>query len=291
MYRIATYARKGQVPAISAFAFLLLLSFFVPPFIWAGSAVLFYLSFYIKITHLLKVVLLSATAVSLLFYLIDINPFVAMSITLVWVLLLPFLFIYKKYGFSLTFELLSFFALLVCFIILSNFDSVAIWQNYFSELLSNATKNELQAQKLEQALTKIYPILTGIIVSVFLFGYIVSIIFARFWQNKDLKKNDFWSDFLQIKFSKLSTILAIVLTILSVLFSDVIFLQNFLYIFVALFMFQGLAIGHYFSQHKNLSPVWITGFYIALFLFFYPLVLLVSLVGVADYWGNFRRLK
>jgi hypothetical protein len=232
----------------------------------------------------------SAIIAGIITYLSGLSPLVIVVFGLFWLLLLPLLFVYKKYGFSITFEVIFFAGLLGCLFFYMTIDPVSFWENYFANILNSVGSNKVDEIKLLEVFSDIYPTLTGMLIGSVVAGFIISIVFARVWQNRQLKKNLFWSEFLKIKYSKIAVFITIIITVATFLFADIKLWQNLLYITISLFMLQGLAIFHFYAQSKNLSSTWITSFYIVLFLFFYPAGMLVSILGLTDYWINYRLL-
>ncbi|RLA07368.1 MAG: hypothetical protein DRQ51_06355 [Gammaproteobacteria bacterium] len=288
MYKIATFARSGQLQAIVTLSSLLLASIILPPLVWLSVAIIFYLGLDLNLIEISKVLLGSTIAAGIIIYVSGLSPLIILVFALFWVLLLPLLPIYKKYGLAITFEIIFFIGITVCLFFYATVDPIGFWENYFSTILSGIGGNKVDEIKLIEIFSNIYPTLTGLLIGSIVAGFTTSIIFAIFWQNKQLQKKIFWQNFLKIKYSKIAVFITIILTIATFLFSDVKLWQNMLYIAISLFMLQGISILHFYGQFKNLSSVWVTSFYIVLFLFFYPLVILVAVLGLTDYWVDYR---
>lgn len=67
-------------------------------------------------------------------------------------------------------------------------------------------------------------------------------------------------------------------------------LLNFIAIFLAVYFFQGISIGVYFARQK-LTPLIRMMILFLLLLFFQPFALFLVLVGLFDFWFDFRKLR
>jgi hypothetical protein len=65
---------------------------------------------------------------------------------------------------------------------------------------------------------------------------------------------------------------------------------NVLIVVAAVYCFQGLAVASFFFRTK-LSPLMRMVGYVVFFLFFQVGMALVILLGLADFWFDFRKLK
>lgn len=142
---------------------------------------------------------------------------------------------------------------------------------------------EIPAQTIEN-ITKVATLVLAMF-AVFLWVSIILI--ARWWQSQLYYPGKFREDFYQIRLPKNVAYLAIVVIVASLL-SDSVLMQDLSAVLIAGLIFPGLAITHHAFAKRDLSSIWLVGFYFLLFLF-PQTILIVAAMGLIDTWLDIRN--
>lgn len=112
---------------------------------------------------------------------------------------------------------------------------------------------------------------------------------GRWWQSELYNPGQFKIDFYQLKLSKSTAYIAILLAVLGLVSGQSVGLVYDLSgIVIVGLMFQGLAIAHQTVAIKQLHTAWLAGLYFLLFLFPQTMLILAT-IGLVDTWVDFRN--
>ena len=301
MKAIAAYIMRGPIQAISTSAGFALIALILIPIGWplsylSGAAVAL-----VTLAQSLRQGVQTMLAASLLLALVTMlvlgSPAPALVFALmVWVPALLLAQLLKQTA-SLANTLLAAVALGVV-IILGSYvwldDPAAMWFDHISNTVLPQMKQaglEIPNESaLNASLKVISQILTGMAVTSLLFGQVVMLFIARWWQALMFKPGGFRQEFHQLRFGTLAAGISIAVIFLAVVGSGLLaeLALNLVMLLSMLFMFQGLAIGHAMVDKFKLNQAWLVAMYVVI-VFIMPYgLLLAATVGLIDNWIKFR---
>lgn len=115
------------------------------------------------------------------------------------------------------------------------------------------------------------------------------ILLGRWWQSQLYAPGQFGKDFYALRLSPQTAYAGIAVSIASLALGQT---NSLIYditgLFIAVFMFQGLAIAHATVSEKKASVGWLVGIYCLLFIF-PQMMLILATLGMIDTWMDFRR--
>lgn len=114
------------------------------------------------------------------------------------------------------------------------------------------------------------------------------VLLGRWWQSQLYLPGKFREDFYQLRLSNALAYTAIAVSIASLAMGqNTGLLYDLTGLFIAAFMFQGIAIAHATVTKKQASIGWLVGIYVLLFIFPQTMLILAT-IGLIDTWMNFR---
>lgn len=293
----AAYVLRGYWQAALTCAACALLSLLLPPFGYLSSAALALVTL-VKgpkaglITSAIAALFVAAMALMALN-----TPALALGMLLiVWLptwLLSYSLGQWNALGLSILGGIAVGFALIIGVYLL--IDSPAlVWQNYYLHDLLPAMKDAgLDVQMsgdFEQRLYSIARLMTGALIALVLFGLLLSLLLARYWQAGVQQPGAFGAEFRTLRLGLSAAGLAGLLMLAAFLGDGVIgeLSANLLLVSAVGFVLQGLAVIHAAAYAFGAQVGWLVGFYVLLI--FLPQVgFLVALFGWLDNLAHFRR--
>lgn len=181
-------------------------------------------------------------------------------------------------------------------------DPTAAWQAYFQvyfkTVVTPAFKqsgvNMSSLAAMEQAASQLADIMTGMVAAVLALGSIASLLLARAWQARLYRPGGFQQAFHALRLGQLAgAVAAGVFVLAAVLKAGTLanLADDLLFVVVAVFALQGLAVAHAVVKRRRASVGWLVGLYVLAALIPH-VVLLLAAAGVVDNWMNFRsRLR
>lgn len=122
-----------------------------------------------------------------------------------------------------------------------------------------------------------------------------SLFIARWWQSLLLHPGGFGEEFRQLRFGIIFAIVGMVLIALAMVVKEGMLGQIFTgmaVVVAVVFIFQGLAIAHYFAAVRKLKGVWLYMLYLMMMVLMPYELFLIALIGLSDNWANYRmRIK
>jgi hypothetical protein len=183
---------------------------------------------------------------------------------------------------------LSLTAIIVLYFVFPDFGE--LWRptlELFVQQLSDQSQGQLDSQALLRASEVVIRLMPGLVATSLLFGSMISLSLARWWQAALYNPGGFGSEFQSLKLGKLVAIVAVGIILASiVLGTDV--LNSMLMVLSMLYLTQGMSILHAIVNRKKMNVAWLYLVYILMF-FVPEVMVLMVLVGITDAWIDFRR--
>ena len=296
MRALASFIMHGRVQAIGSVVSLALLSLIVSPlaiFTTAGVAL-------VTLVHGYReglINILAATVILAVFTGIALNqPAIGLELALKFWLPAWFLasIVLIRNSMSLAIVVA---AAIACLLVLGFYfftNPAAYWYEVINTellpMLKEAGMKIQEGPKSEKLWLFMSKVMTGSALALFLALQTLSLLLARYWQALLYNPKGFAQEFRQLRFGKVATNVALVITVFAMTTANEMAL-NLFFIVIVLMMFQGLAVAHSLVAKCKLSPSLLIGMYfIMLFTLQHGAIglLLVSMIGLLDNWLNLR---
>jgi hypothetical protein len=156
-----------------------------------------------------------------------------------------------------------------------------------SQRLAEQYQGQISLQQLQQASDWVLRVLPGLFVSSMLFGAMISLFLARWWQAVLYNPGGFAKEFQSLQLGKTSALVAVAIVVLAVMFeSDMV--DALLMVVFTLYLMQGTAILHAVVNGRQLNKIWLVVIYGLVFMIPHMVVLL-AMLGVADAYIDIRQ--
>ncbi len=186
---------------------------------------------------------------------------------------------------------LVFGLLTIVYFYLQTGDPIAEWQKVFALLADNFTEAGLyEAEQSQQLVNELARWMTGFFAAGYFLQLVASLLLARWWQALLYNPGGFQQEFHQLRLSKLLAYFGAVLGVLSLLQLDMggDLLRYLTVLLMAAYLVQGLAVAHGIVKLLSLNRAWLIGVYIMLVITGPQMLIVISMLGLADIWMNFR---
>ena len=148
------------------------------------------------------------------------------------------------------------------------------------------SQGELSLQQLQEVEEMAIIMIPGFLAASVLFGTIISLFLARWWQSVILNPGGFAQEFQALNLGKMTAMIAVAIIVAVTLAGSELWYAMLLVV-LALYTTQGMSILHAVFKGRQLNRAWL--YLIYLVIFFSPEVAaMLILVGIADAWINFR---
>ena len=294
MQRLASFVMRGRSQAVMATSLLAMLSIVMPPLSVISSAVVALVTLREGRNTGLQVIGLSFLATAILSAIAIGTPVPAIGLALL--LWFPMWVLGQMLRVSCSLALvvqsaLVFGLLTIAYFYLQSSDPIADWQEIFAALSENFTEaglySKIDSQQLVHELARW---MTGFFAAGYFLQLVVSLLLSRWWQAQLYNPGGFQQEFHQLRFSRLLAYLGAGLGVLSLLElqagGDL--LRYLMILLMAAYFIQGLAVVHGTTKILGLKKFWLTGAYIMLVITGPQMAILISMLGLADIWMNFR---
>ncbi len=165
-------------------------------------------------------------------------------------------------------------------------DSVAMWYRFF-ELIQETPELAPQFRLSRERIDIAVVLATGFVASSSLLTLTACLLLGRWWQDRLVNPGGFKREFNSLNLGKILSTAAVLLVIAASFFATQLLIALSA-VFVIVFLFQGLAVIHAFTADQPKMRIWLIIFYVLL-LFLNEMLVMVSLLGIADSWLNSRR--
>lgn len=292
MLFLAKFILKGHSQAALVAATTGILGLIIPPAAWISAAAIALVTLVSGGQRGLITAAFSLVGAAIFAFLI----FSAPQLAIVYVLLawLPALLVAAilRQTVSLAFSLqvLAALCLLAIVIIYTLYpDFGEYWREPLDQLVAQlvAQSNEFSLAEMKQTENWIIEFLPGLFVSSIMFGTMLSLFLARWWQAVLYNPGGFAREFQSLNLGKISALCGIAIMAIAMSGNSV-FAIALVTIVSVLYGIQALSLLHAAIRIKQFSATWL--FVIYLCLFFIPhLLLLLILISFADPWLDIRQ--
>jgi hypothetical protein len=183
---------------------------------------------------------------------------------------------------------LSLAAIVILYFVFPDFGE--LWRptlELFVQQLTEQSQGQLDPQALLQASEVVIRLMPGLVATSLLFGSMLSLSLARWWQAVLYNPGGFGSEFQSLNLGKSVAIVTVGIAIAAIMLgTDV--LNSMLLVLSVLYLTQGVSILHAIVSRKKLNVMWLYLVYF-LMLFRPEIMVLMVIAGVADAWVDFRR--
>ena len=179
----------------------------------------------------------------------------------------------------------------IAYFYLQSPDPIADWQEMFTELSDRFTETGIYSKVDSQILVdELARWMTGFFAVGYFLQLVVSLFLARWWQALLYNPGGFQQEFHQLRLPKLLAYIGAVFGVLSLLqlpTGDNL-LRYLMILLIAIYFIQGLAVTHGAVTLLGLNKAWLIGVYIMLVIAGPQIAILISMLGLADIWMDFR---
>ncbi len=292
MQWLASFVMRGRSQAVMATSVLAMLSMVMPPLSLLSSASIALITLREGRNTGLQVIGLSLLACVVLSTIVLGSPAPAIGLALLlwfpmWVLG-QVLREMRSLGFAIQSALL-FGLMTIGYFYLQSGDPIADWQEVFASLANNFTEAGLyKAVESQQLVDELARWMTGFFAASYVLQLVASLLLARWWQSLLYNPGGFQQEFHQLRLSKSLVYAGAVLVVVSLLDASGDLLRYLMVVLMAAYLVQGLAVAHGTVKLLGLNRAWLIGVYIMLVITGPQMMVLLSMLGLADIWMNFR---
>lgn len=183
---------------------------------------------------------------------------------------------------------LCLFAVIVLYVTFPGFGE--FWREPLDILvqqLAEQYQGQISLEELQQAEELAIKLIPGLIASSILFGTMISLFLARWWQSVVLNPGGFGKEFQALNLGKVSALIAAGIVAASVVIgTEPVYAM--LLLVLALYLTQGMSVVHAVFASRQWNAVWLYVLYIAM-IFVPHIVAALLVVGITDAWIDFRR--
>lgn len=182
--------------------------------------------------------------------------------------------------------------ILVMFLLMGN--PTQWWSQYFEQQVIPALKQAgvefPDEAAFRTALQQMAGLMTGILMASLVLSASIGIVIGRYWQSL-LFQTGFGQEFRQLRLGTLAAGVALLIVALSQFVGGRTgeWLVDAAIVVIAVFLFQGLAIGHQLASRLQSGQVWIVTLYILLFFTMPYGAVVIATLGMLDNWIDIRR--
>jgi hypothetical protein len=289
---LARFILKGQSQAALVAASMAILGLMFPPAAWISAAAIALVTLVDGPQRGLIATALALVGTAIFAYLIFATPFIAIIfVLLVWLpawMVATVLRLTVSLANSLQLlTVVSLLAVVVLYTLFPNFGEY--WREPLNEMVSQFAQqsDEFSLSELKKAEDWVIAFLPGLFVSSIMFGTVISLFLARWWQAVFYNPGGFGNEFRALDLGKTSALIAMALIVLAAM-TDSVFSIALVTVVMVLYSLQALSLMHAVIRIRQLNAFWLALVY--LLMFFLPQVLLLLvLLGFADPWLDFRQ--
>lgn len=292
MLFLARFILKGPSQAALVAATMAILGLLFPPASWISGAAISLVTLVFGLQRGLLTSALALVGTALFAYLIFQAPQITIGFALLaWLpALLVATILRQTVSLAYSLQVLTAICLLLVGVIYTLFpDMGEFWREPLSlmvEQLAGST-NELSQAEWQQAENWIIDFIPGFLVAGILFGAMLSLLLARWWQAFYYNPGGFAEEFQSMNLGKASALVAAVIMLIAVAVGSV-FTFALVTVVMVLYLTQGLALLHAVVKIKQLNVAWVYAFYVVTF-FIPHLLMLLVFAAIVDPWIEIRQ--
>ena len=291
MVFLARLILKGPSQAALVAATLAMLGVLLAPFIWLSAAAIALVAL-VKDDRQALTVMAVATAGTILFAsLIFATPSMVVYFLLAaWLPAWIAASVLRTVSLSASLQVIAGLSLAAILVLYTFFPAMGeLWREPLDVLvqqLLEQSQGQFSLQELQEVQELVIRMIPGFLASSVLFGTMISLLLARWWQSVILNPGGFAREFQALNLGKTTAIIATVVVLAVALIGSELWYAMLL-IVLALYTTQGMSILHAVFKGRQLNRIWL--YLIYLVMFFSPEVAaMLILVGIADAWIDFR---
>ena len=291
MVFLARLILKGPSQAALVAATLAMLGVLLAPFIWLSAAAIALVAL-VKDDRQALTVMAVATAGTILFAsLIFATPSMVVYFLLAaWLPAWIAASVLRTVSLSASLQVIAGLSLAAILVLYTFFPAMGeLWREPLDVLvqqLLEQSQGQFSLQELQEVQELVIRMIPGFLASSVLFGTMISLLLARWWQSVILNPGGFAREFQALNLGKTTAIIAIVVVLAVALIGSELWYAMLL-IVLALYTTQGMSILHAVFKGRQLNRAWLYLIYLVMFLSPEVAAMLI-LVGIADAWIDFR---
>lgn len=169
-------------------------------------------------------------------------------------------------------------------------DPAAWWRDFLDVLRPAMEQAGLfgSGEGVEHVLETAARAMTGLMAAGLVFSLMISLIIARWWQAALYNPGGFQREFHALRLGRGAAVALVVVLVLSLVDGVAAVANDIAMVGVAMYLFQGLALVHRMVAAFHAHALWLVGLYVVMVLVAPQMVLLLSAMGFADTWLDFR---
>lgn len=169
-------------------------------------------------------------------------------------------------------------------------DPAAWWRDFLNVLRPAMEQAGLfgSGEGVDRVLEGAAQAMTGLMAAALVFSLMISLIIARWWQAALYNPGGFRSEFHALRLGRGAAIVLVVVLALSLVEGVAALANDIAMVGVAIYLFQGLALMHRIAAAFHAHTLWLVGMYVVIVLVAPQMVMLLSAMGFADTWLDFR---
>jgi len=293
MIFLARFILRGPNQAALVAATMAMLGVLLAPAMWVSAAAIALITLVKDYQQGMKVMAFTTLGSALFAWLIFSSPVVIVYFVLMAWLPAWLAATVLKQTLSLAASLqvitvLSLSAVIVLYVVFPGFGE--LWREPLDTLvqqLAEQYQGQISLAELQQAEELVIKLIPGLIASSVLFGTMISLFLARWWQAVVLNPGGFGKEFKALNLGKTSALIAAGIVAASIIIgTEPVYAM--LLLVLALYLTQGLSVVHAVVSGRKFNVVWLYVLYIAI-IFVPHIVAALLVVGITDAWINYRR--
>jgi hypothetical protein len=284
---LAGYIMRGPMQAVLVAAVCAVLSLVLPPLSYLSGAAVALVTLRLGAWHGAKVALGAALAVTALSWLLvqNVVPGPAFLLALwlpVWALALE---LRRTVSLSRVLIMAGGFGALFVVVLYGTLDDpAAFWRKVFESIFQEAGSPPVEA--MDDA----YAVMTGALAAGFALSLVGSLFTARWWQAQLYHAGGFQREFHALRFGPLLGLITLAVAGLALMDAGRLaaFASDLIIVLVLLHLLHGIAVVHGLVKCKGAHVGWLVLMYVLLVLTLPQTAIVLSAVGLADAWFDFR---
>ena len=293
MIALARFILRGQSQAALVVATTALLAIILMPFSWLSAGALTLVVLHLGKEAAFRIIAIAGLATIVMGWILLGTPTVAfINILFLW---LPTgLIAYtlrQTVSLALSVQILTLFGLGAVLVMYLMFPAMGeTWSKAFLELLKPAIEQsgaQIEQAHLDNLMYWFARAVPGLLAVVMVFNVLMGLFIGRWWQAALFNPKGFSREFNELRLGKVFASVTALLLIANA-FVDNDWVLGSMLMMVALTLVQGTAVMHGVIDRKQLSRIWLFGFYVLLILIPQVTVIL-AIVGLLDAWVDIRK--
>lgn len=291
MVFLARLILKGPSQAALVAATLAILGVLFVPAIWLSAAVIALVTL-IKDSRQTLVVMAVATAGTMLFagLIFSAPSMVVYFLLMAWLPVWIAASVLRTASLTASLQVIAGLSMAVIVVLYTFFPGMGeIWRETLDLLVQQVheqSQGELSMPLLQEVEEMAIRMIPGFLAASILFGTMISLFLARWWQSVILNPGGFAREFQALNLGKAAAVVATVVVLAVVLMGSELWYAMLL-IVMALYTAQGMSILHAVFKGRQLNRAWLYLIYLVM-LFLPEVAAMLILVGITDAWIDFR---